>query len=67
MEDLSAQHVIKKCLACGIKSHFKNSIICQQREDSNYAASVDEDLGGIYLGSVDNNEKLSHLNQYHGK
>ena len=33
----------KKCLARDIKSCFKNSIICKQRDNSNYAASIDVD------------------------
>ena len=43
---LSAQHETKKkkkCLARDIKSCFKNSIICKQRDDSHYAASIDVD------------------------
>ena len=45
----------KKCLACGIRNLFKNSIICKQSDESNNAASTDEDLGATHLGSVDNN------------
>ena len=47
---LSAQHETKKkkkCLARYIKSYFKNSIMCKQRDDGNYAASIDADRGAI--------------------
>ena len=46
----------RKCLSCGLKNHFKSSIVCKQRDNSNHvAASIEEkDLGALYLGAVNN-------------
>ena len=57
----------KKCLSCGLKTHFKSSIVCKQRNNINNAMSIEEDLGALYLGAINNIANQNKPQQKHGK